>query len=332
MLENILVRQACLQETIIEHYKQEGISQIHKVLGSADFIGNPVGLVSTLGSGVTDLFYEPYQGFVSDRPQDIGIGFARGGISLVKKTISGLSGTLSKLSGSLAKGLSAATLDSSYQQRRRTGIARNKPKHALSGVSTGAMHLYSGVKSGLSGVVGKPLEGAKEGGVGGFFKGVGVGLVGAVTKPLVGVFDMTTSFTEGIKSSAEDSSDSVMQIRFPRVVPWDEKIRPYDIREAFGQSIFLNSIGESSLNEELYVEHIEVPGERTMVIITTKRILAVSIDKLKVVWQVDFNHVRSAEYTIEYILIHIASNPPRTKIIPIVDEPTQKVQHTCATS
>ena len=153
VLENLLSRQTALTETIVSHYKQESLSQLHKILGSADFLGNPVGLVSTLGSGVTDLFYEPYQGFVSDRPQDIGIGFARGGLSLVRKTVAGLTGTLSKFTGSLAKGLSAATLDRQYQQQRRIQHARNKPRHALAGVTTGIQQLYTGFSSGLTGVV-----------------------------------------------------------------------------------------------------------------------------------------------------------------------------------
>lgn len=323
VLENILARQECLKETVIEHYKQAGISQIHKVIGSADFLGNPVGLVSTLGSGVTDLFYEPYQGFVSDRPQDIGIGLARGGLSLVKKTVAGFTGTFSKFTGSLAKGLSAATMDSSYQQKRRTNIARNKPKHALSGVSTGAQQLYSGFKSGIAGVVDKPLQGAKEGGVGGFFKGVGFGLVGAVTKPVVGLFDMTSSLTEGIKNSADDTSGSVTQVRFPRVIPWDSKIRGYDKREAFGQSIMINSIGDDRLGEEFYIAHIEVPGDYSLVILSSRRIMYTYYEKNKIFWQVDLSSVIDVTYTLEYILISIEG--PRTKIIPIIDQPTQEV-------
>ena len=40
-------------------------------------MGNPVGLFSNISSGVVDIFYEPYQGFVMSRPQDLGIGLAR---------------------------------------------------------------------------------------------------------------------------------------------------------------------------------------------------------------------------------------------------------------
>jgi vacuolar protein sorting-associated protein 13A/C len=53
------------------------LSQVHKIIGSADFLGNPVGLFNNISSGVVDIFYEPYQGFVLNRPQDLGIGLAR---------------------------------------------------------------------------------------------------------------------------------------------------------------------------------------------------------------------------------------------------------------
>ena len=47
----------------------------------------------------------------------------------------------------------------------------------------------------------KPIEGAEQGGAGGFFKGVGKGLVGIVTKPVVGVFDFASTATQGIRNT-----------------------------------------------------------------------------------------------------------------------------------
>ena len=77
LLEHPLVNAETLKNRVIGHYTQQAIVQVHKILGSIDMLGNPVGLFNTMGEGVTDLFYEPYQGFVSDRPQDIGIGLAK---------------------------------------------------------------------------------------------------------------------------------------------------------------------------------------------------------------------------------------------------------------
>jgi len=46
------------------HYTQQALAQIYKVLGSYEFMGSPVSLVSNLGSGVYDFFYEPANGLV----------------------------------------------------------------------------------------------------------------------------------------------------------------------------------------------------------------------------------------------------------------------------
>jgi vacuolar protein sorting-associated protein 13A/C len=47
----------------------------------------------------------------------------------------------------------------------------------------------------------KPIEGAETGGAAGFFKGVGKGLVGVVTKPVIGVFDLASNVSEGIRNT-----------------------------------------------------------------------------------------------------------------------------------
>ena len=52
-----------------------------------------------------DIFYEPYQGFVmTDRPQELGIGIAKGATSFVKKSVFGFSDSFSKVTGSISKG------------------------------------------------------------------------------------------------------------------------------------------------------------------------------------------------------------------------------------
>lgn len=73
------------------------------VLGSADFLGNPVGLFKSLSSGVADVFYQPYAGVV-EQGGDIGVGIARGAGSFAKKTVFGFSDSLSKVTGSIGKG------------------------------------------------------------------------------------------------------------------------------------------------------------------------------------------------------------------------------------
>ena len=73
-MDNVRVPLPILMDHIERHYTTQFVYQIHKILGSADCFGNPVGLFNTISSGVWDLFYEPYQGYMmNDRPQEIGI-------------------------------------------------------------------------------------------------------------------------------------------------------------------------------------------------------------------------------------------------------------------
>ncbi|MBE3109024.1 MAG: hypothetical protein IMZ46_00705, partial [Acidobacteria bacterium] len=162
MLDNVRVSTPVLAQNISNHYSQEVLYQIHKILGSADFLGNPVGLFNNISSGLTDIFYEPYQGLIlSDRPEDFGMGIARGAASFAKKSVYGFSDSFSKFTGSLSKGLAAATLDKQFQDRRRITKSRNRPKHALYGVTTGANSFITSVASGVGGLARKPLEGAE---------------------------------------------------------------------------------------------------------------------------------------------------------------------------
>lgn len=103
-LEHPILSIKQLLDRILKFYSQEILSQVHAIVGAADFLGNPVGLFNNVSSGVRDMFYEPIQGFEITKPHEFGIGVAKGAGSLVKKTVFGLSDTFSKLGGSIGKG------------------------------------------------------------------------------------------------------------------------------------------------------------------------------------------------------------------------------------
>ncbi|KAG8691548.1 hypothetical protein FRC11_001538 [Ceratobasidium sp. 423] len=142
-----------LQERIIYHYRQEVLRQLYRVLGSADFLGNPVGLFTNVSGGVADIFYEPYKGVVMHGNKELGIGIAKGAASFVKKTVFGVTDSMTKVTSSIGKGLSAATFDDEYQRQRRLAQRTNKPKHAIYGVTAGAEALATSIASGVEGVV-----------------------------------------------------------------------------------------------------------------------------------------------------------------------------------
>ena len=56
----VLTRPELIQ-LVRHHYTQQVLLKLYKVVFNLNVIGNPVGLVGGIASGVTDLFYEPYK-------------------------------------------------------------------------------------------------------------------------------------------------------------------------------------------------------------------------------------------------------------------------------
>ncbi|KAF7306925.1 hypothetical protein MIND_00485000 [Mycena indigotica] len=281
-----------LQTRITMHYRQDLIRQLYRILGSADFIGNPVGLFTNVSSGVLDVFYEPFNGVVHGNNKELGIGIAKGAASFVKKTVFGLSDSMTKFTSSVGKGLSAATFDSEYQTRRRLTQRRNKPRHAIYGVTAGGEAFASSVASAMEGVLMKPIEGAESEGAVGFFKGVGKGLVGAVTKPVVGVFDLASNVSEGIRNTTTVFDGPARdRVRLPRHISSDGVLRPYDARAATGQ-YWLRDLDNGTFRQEVYVAHINTPGGDNVVLLTTSRVLSFWSRKLRLDWELPFSQVQ----------------------------------------
>ncbi|CAK7205487.1 Vacuolar protein sorting-associated protein 13 [Sporothrix eucalyptigena] len=293
MLENVRVSIPVLTQNISNHYSQEALYQIHKILGSADFLGNPVGLFNNISSGITDIFYEPYQGLImSDRPEDLGIGLARGAASFMKKSVYGVSDSVSKFTGAMSKGLAAATLDKQFQDRRRITRARNRPKHALYGVTAGANSFFTSVASGVGGLARKPLEGAEQEGALGFFKGIGKGVIGVATKPVIGVLDLASNVSEGIRNTTTVFDGSELdRVRLTRFIPADGIVRPYSQREALGQ-FWLKQVDDGKYFDEVYIGHLELPLEDMVAMVTYARILLIRSRRLTSEWDAPLRDIQ----------------------------------------
>jgi vacuolar protein sorting-associated protein 13A/C len=320
MLENARVSAAVLTQNISAHYSQEALYQVHKILGSADFLGNPVGLFNNLSSGVADIFYEPYQGFImSDKPEQLGIGIAKGATSFVKKSVFGVSDSFSKVTGSISKGLVAATMDKQFQDRRRMTRSRNRPKHALYGVTAGANSFVSSLASGVGGLARKPLEGAEQEGFAGFFKGVGKGVLGLATKPAIGVFDLASNVSEGIRNTTTVfDGEGLERVRLTRFIPADGIVRPYNQREALGQ-FWLKQLDSGKYFDEQYIAHLELPREDVVVMLTYSRIMLVRAKKLTSEWDVPLRDVQtiSKERTGLSLTLRGGTNGP---FLPVAEE------------
>ncbi|OAG41339.1 hypothetical protein AYO21_04502 [Fonsecaea monophora] len=320
MLENARISVPALMANIQNHYTQEVLRQVHIILGSADFLGNPVGLFNNISSGVADIFYEPYQGLVmTDRPQELGIGIAKGASSFVKKSVFGFSDSMAKFSGSISKGLAAATMDKEFQDQRRMSKSRNRPKHALYGVTAGGNAFAASMASGIGGLARHPLEGAEKEGALGFVKGVGKGFLGLATKPAIGAFDLASNVAEGVRNTTTVfDSEGLDRVRLTRFIGMDGIVRPYSQREALGQ-FWLKTCDDGRYFNEEYIAHLELEGGDMMVMITYDRILMIRTKKLRMEWDIKLTDVQtiSKERTGMSIGLKGGANGP---FIPVADE------------
>lgn len=103
--------------------------------------------------------------------------------------------------------------------------------------------MAKGLFRGVTGILTKPIEGAKSSGVEGFVQGVGKGIIGAAAQPVSGVLDLLSKTTEGANavrmkiSSAIMAEEQLIRKRLPRVIGGDNLLRPYDEEKAAGQVI-----------------------------------------------------------------------------------------------
>ncbi|MBW0499421.1 hypothetical protein O181_039136 [Austropuccinia psidii MF-1] len=126
-VENARMSQGQLMTRLVQHYQNKGLSQLYCVFASADFLGNPAGLLNSVSSGVQDLLYEPLNGAVLHGTSELGFGIVHGAASLIKKSAFGATDSVSKINSSISKGLSAAVLDSNWahERQRRQFLNRN---------------------------------------------------------------------------------------------------------------------------------------------------------------------------------------------------------------
>lgn len=319
MLENARVSWDSLFQRVIAHYRQESMRQIHVIIGSADFLGNPVGLFNNITSGFQDIFYEPYQGLVTDRPQDLGLGIAKGAGLFVKKSIFGVSDSMAKFTGSMSKGLAAATMDKEFQDKRRMSRNRNRPKHALYGITSGGSAFANSLASGIGGLARHPIEGAEKEGFGGFVKGIGKGVLGMATKPAIGAFDLASSVAEGVRNTTTVfDQDGLDRVRLTRFIGTDGIVRPYSQREALGQ-FWLKTLDSGKYFDQEYIAHLELPGRDMMVLLTYNGIMMVRTKRLHTEWDISLRDIQtiSKERTGMSITIQGGQQGP---FIPVGDE------------
>ncbi|XP_021923386.1 vacuolar protein sorting-associated protein 13A-like isoform X4 [Zootermopsis nevadensis] len=273
-------------EEIHRHYSSQLIQQFHVLVLGLDVLGNPYGLITDFTEGFGDFFYEPFLG-VMEGPDEFAEGLSHGAQSLLGHVVGGTAGSVSLISSSLGDLLSSLSFDEDYKKKRWFCLqqASDLPDTILQASKTFVM----GVALGLSGVIMKPIIGAQQEGVEGFFKGVGKGLMGLMTKPAGGVLDCIAMALDGIKRAAEMGEDVVMRSRLPRYMNPYTGLRPFSVYEATGLHL-LNTLSKSHYSDsDIYWAHASLTKEaKVNVLISLQHVFLVEKCRLWGTWDVEW--------------------------------------------
>lgn len=222
---------------IRSHYKQQLKWQAAFILGSVDFLGNPLGFASDLSEGVSGLIFE---------------GSLK---SLVKNVTHGISNSTAKLTETISDGLGRVVLDEHDTE------ARQRILEVPSGSNSTGDHLVAGFKGlsfgllgGVTSIVKHTYTGALNDGLQGFISGLGKGIVGTVTKPVIGMLDLASETANAVRETSKSSN---------RILP-DRKRMPRCVTGAPGGLLPPYSSAQSRGQQHLFLINKRNFGEQFM--------------------------------------------------------------------
>ncbi|XP_057314177.1 intermembrane lipid transfer protein VPS13A-like isoform X2 [Hydractinia symbiolongicarpus] len=296
--KNTFITQDMLFADATKHYLLQAVKQFHVLVLGLDVLGNPYGLISEYGQGVKDLFYEPYLGSVAG-PHQFAEGLAYGIKSLLGHTIGGTAGAASLITEQLGQVVAAMSFDSEYKRRRRQEMSSD-PSGIGEGLAIGGKQFVLGLVFGISGLVTKPIQGARKSGIEGFFKGVGKGVLGLLVKPTGGVIDLLTSSLDGVRRFAEQGGeDIVCRIRLPRVTYPNKPVAVYNNERSYGYGL-LRSLSAKQKIDGQYKDHVAIPTEHpTIVLFTTEMLIEATQSQFFSEWQVEWSTYYKSIESIE---------------------------------
>ncbi|XP_057959044.1 uncharacterized protein LOC131151699 [Malania oleifera] len=217
-------------------------------------------------------------------------------------------GNASSALGHMSKGVAALSMDKKFIQSRQRQESKGVEDFG-DVIREGGGALAKGLFRGVTGILTKPLEGAKTSGVEGFVQGVGKGIIGAAAQPVSGVLDLLSKTTEGANAvrmkitSAITSEEQLLRRRLPRVISGDNLLRPYDEYKAQGQVIlqlaesgsFFGQVdlfkvrGKFALSDA-YEDHFLLPKGKILVV-THRRVILLQ-QPINILAQKKFSPVR----------------------------------------
>lgn len=235
-------------------------------------------------------------------------------------------GNASSALSNMSKGIAALSMDKKFIQGRMRQDSKGVEDFG-DVIRDGGGALAKGIFRGVTGILTKPIEGAKSSGVEGFVQGVGKGLIGAAAQPVSGVLDLLSKTTEGANavkmkiSSAIMAEEQLLRRRLPRAIGGDSLIYPYDEHKAAGQAIlqlaecgtFLGQVDLFKVrgkfaSTDAYEDHFILPKGKIL-LITHRRVILLQLpmmtqrkfnpakDPCSVIWDLLWDDLVTVEMT-----------------------------------
>lgn len=320
-LAEVLASEKRLKDSLKKHYKSQLVNEFYSLIGHSNILGNPIGLLNHLGTGVVDFFYEPAQGMING-PISAGEGILKGTGSLIKNTLSGTFGTVSKLTSSITTGLTALTQDKDYIMDRQRDLAKNKPSNIVDGVGLGIFSLFKNVGQGITGLVTEPIKGFKKDKFEGMMIGGLKGVSGLVVKPIAGALDMVSRSAEGIKNTANifDKTTQYKKMRLPRVIYGPSHlIQVYNQDDSMLMQYFYK-IGKKKYCEKEFIEKIQgldIDNKSVFVIFFTDLLVYMNSSRGKIIWKIEYKNINGFELIKNNFLINAKNEKAKPQIFKV---------------
>lgn len=258
--DNVFKTWSEFTSTLQSHYLSSALGQMYKIVGSLDLVGNPVGLLSSLGTGVKDFFYEPGHALITSPTEisKIGRGVVKGTVSLLVNTSDGFIGTATTMTRSFGKGIAALSMDKAFL-RNREALQRH-PNGIVATITRPAKDIANGFYCGVIGIVRVPYHSVKTHGCAGLLPGIAKGLAGVPAKPVVGVLDALThsgdALRDLVKELAREPGEPAFRRSLCNLFGPDGRLMPFSFEASYGSYVL-------RVIDEYYKEKLKVkPSKR----------------------------------------------------------------------
>ena len=306
-MNNLYISYPNLINLILNQYKQHFLTKLLTIVGSIEILGNPLNLFRSLSIGVKDFVTKPIEGIVRG-PLDGVEGAIQGGYSLIKHTINGAFSYTSNIASGISKSILHLSQDDTYIKAIEKEKIETQPKNFVFGLGYGISSLCNGVFSGICDAVIKPIEETQKKGITGLGTGIVKGIGGLFSKPVVGVLQLVSNTSDGIKNTFQTYNDDecgyntkCKQIRRKRPFYGKFKcIKKYNVVHAKLLEFVVMEI-EVFKNKKRKIDFLDVEtyrnvkGEDNMVLFLTKSVVFVDVIRRCVKEEIPFAVINKAE-------------------------------------